>query len=118
MGPTDMPYQSMNDDHSPRGYQDFSPSIEGNLISRKRTYSMSEGLPNAFMQPPFSQHARPSSVGGWPVQTPTKDPSQHPHGEGHTMDMYSTPPLANGSGKVTQPFWTQERTAPGQQAGM
>lgn len=77
---------------------------------------MSEGLPNAFMQPPFSQNARPSSVGGWPVQTPTKDPSQIPHGEGHTVDMYSTPPHANGSSKVTQPFWTQERTVLGQQA--
>ena len=79
---------------------------------------MSEGLPNAFMQPPFSQHARTSSVGGWPVQTPTKEPSQIPQGEGaQAMDMYSSPPLANGSGKVTQPFWTQERTASGQQVG-
>lgn len=77
---------------------------------------MSEGLPNAFMQPPFSQNGRPSSVGGWPVQTPSKDQSQIPQGDGGAgVDMYSSSLLTNGSAKVSQPFWSQEGAAAGQQ---
>ncbi|PGH14256.1 hypothetical protein AJ80_05996 [Polytolypa hystricis UAMH7299] len=109
----EMQYQPMQEDASPR-YHEFSPSVEGNLLTRKRTYSMSEGLPNAFMQPPF-QTARPSSVGGWPVQTPTKDTTQAPQAE--PVDMYSSALLANGSAKVNQPFWSQDESA-GQQAAL
>ncbi|KAK2740176.1 Glucose-responsive transcription factor [Onygenales sp. PD_40] len=113
---SDMQYQSMPDETSPRGYQEFSPAMESNLLTRKRTYSMSEGIQNSFMQPPFPQGGRPSSVGGWPVQTPTKDGSQVPQGDaGANVDMYPSPLLANGSTKVNPPFWSQEGTAAGQQ---
>lgn len=78
---------------------------------------MSEGLPNTFMQPPFAQGGRPSSVGGWPVQTPTKDTSQAPQGDGGpVLDVYSSPLLANG-GKTNQPFWSQDETS-AQQSGV
>ncbi|OJD25163.1 hypothetical protein ACJ73_03465 [Blastomyces percursus] len=115
---SDMQYQPMQDDTSPRGYQDFSSPVDASLLSRKRTYSMSEGLPNTFMQPQFSQNGRPSSVGGWPVQTPSKDQSQVPQGDaGAGVDMYSSTLLTNGSAKVSQPFWSQQGTT-GQQTDM
>jgi hypothetical protein len=86
----------MHEEGSPRAYQEFSPTVENQLLSRKRTYSMSEGLPNTFVQPQFGQAARPSSVGGWPVQGPAKDVADN-------LDAY------NGAvDKTSQPFWVQE----------
>ncbi|KAF3491316.1 uncharacterized protein GIQ15_00833 [Arthroderma uncinatum] len=105
--PGEMHYQQINEDGSAaRGYQDFSPSMDNQGLTRKRTLSMSEGLPNAFMQQPFIQGARPTSVGGWPVQAPTKDAT-------HAADLaaleeYPSPSVQNGGTKVMQPFWTQE----------
>ncbi|KAM5443752.1 Glucose-responsive transcription factor [Microsporum ferrugineum] len=105
--PGEMHYQQMNEDGSAaRGYQDFSPSMDNQGLTRKRTLSMSEGLPNAFMQAPFIQGARPTSVGGWPAQTPTKDAT-------HAADLaaleeYPNSSAQNGNAKVMQPFWTQE----------
>ncbi|EFE44689.1 C6 finger domain protein, putative, partial [Trichophyton verrucosum HKI 0517] len=94
MQPGDMHYQQMNEDGtSGRGYQDFSPSIDNQGLTRKRTLSMSEGLPNAFMQPPFIQGARPTSVGGWPVQGPTKDAAHA--ADLAALDEYGT--VQNGS---------------------
>lgn len=40
----DMQYHGMNDVSSPRGYHEFSPPIDGSLLGRKRTFSMSEGI--------------------------------------------------------------------------
>ncbi|OJJ45461.1 hypothetical protein ASPZODRAFT_134114 [Penicilliopsis zonata CBS 506.65] len=57
----DMQYPPMNEVSSPRGYHEFSPSMDPGM-GRKRTYSVFEGLPNtSFAQPQFnpraSQHA-------------------------------------------------------------
>lgn len=105
MQPGDMHYQQMNEDGtSARGYQDFSPSIDNQGLTRKRTLSMSEGLPNAFMQPPFIQGTRPTSVGGWPVQGPTKDAAHA--ADLAALDEYDT--VQNGSTRVMPPFWAQE----------
>jgi hypothetical protein len=100
----DVAYQPMHEDTSPRAYQEFSPTVENQLLSRKRTYSMSEGLPNTFVQPQFGQAARPSSVGGWPVQDPAKDTADN-------LDVY------NGvADKASQPFWVQEGASAERQA--
>ncbi|EGC49250.1 C6 finger domain-containing protein [Histoplasma capsulatum var. duboisii H88] len=113
---SDMQYQPMQEDTSPRGYQEFSSPVEGNLIPRKRTYSMSEGLQNTFVQSQFSHNGRPTSVGGWPVQTPSKDQSQGHQGDGGAgVDMYSNT-LTNGSARVNQPFWSQEGITSGHQS--
>lgn len=112
MQPGDMHYQQMNEDGtSGRGYQDFSPSIDNQGLTRKRTLSMSEGLPNAFMQPPFIQGARPTSVGGWPVQGPTKDAAHA--ADLAALDEYGA--VQNGSTRVMQPFWAQELPESAQQ---
>lgn len=47
IGQTEMQYSTMNDVASPRGYQEFSPPMDGNLLSRKRTFSMSENFPTS-----------------------------------------------------------------------
>lgn len=75
--------------------------MDGNMIGRKRTFSMSEGMSNAFMQPGVSQRA--GQAGAWPGQTPTKYLGAE--------NAYSSPLLANGSAKVAQPFWTQDSEA-------
>lgn len=64
MGQQDMQYQPMNDVTSPRDYQEFSPPLDGSLLGRKRTYSMSEGLHgSAFPQASFASRAQQPSVG-------------------------------------------------------
>jgi hypothetical protein len=60
----DMQYQQMNDVSSPRAYHEFSPQIDNNLLGRKRTYSMSEGLPSSsFPQPAYDPRVQQHSVG-------------------------------------------------------
>jgi hypothetical protein len=64
MAHTDMQYNGMQDVSSPRGYQEFSPPIDSSLLSRKRTYSMSEGLAgSSFPQPVFNPRQHPTAVG-------------------------------------------------------
>lgn len=81
-----MQYPAMTDDGSARGYQELSPPIDGSIIGRKRTISMSEGVTNAFMQ---------QRTNVWP-------------GQPGTENAYSSPLLTNGSAKVAQPFWSQD----------
>lgn len=51
----DVPYQSMNEVSLPRGYQDFTSPVDPGSASRKRTYSVFEGLPSSsFAQPSFN----------------------------------------------------------------
>lgn len=111
----DMHYQAMDADASSnREYQEFSPSIDNQAVSRKRTLSMSEGLQNTFMHPSFSQEARPTSVGGWPVQAPVKDASHA--SDLAALESFAGPSVANGAPKVVQPFWSQEASEISQQA--
>ena len=64
MAHTDIQYNGMHDVSSPRGYQEFSPPIDSSLLSRKRTYSMSEGLAGpSFPQPVFNPRQHPTAVG-------------------------------------------------------
>lgn len=90
----EMQYPAITDDTSSRAYQELSPTMD-EMVTRKRTFSMSEGMSNAFMQQGASQ--RPGQAGGWP-------------GQG-TENTYSSPLLANGSAKVAQPFWSQDSDA-------
>lgn len=54
----DVPYQSMNEVSLPRGYQDFASPVDPGSASRKRTYSVFEGLPSSsFAQPTFNGRA-------------------------------------------------------------
>lgn len=109
-------YQTMEGEASPaREYGEFSPSMDNQTVPRKRTLSMSEGMQN-FMQPPFGPGGRPTSVGGWPVQTPAKDASHA--NELAALDSYPSPNVANGAAKVIQPFWSQEGADAEQQARM
>ncbi|KAL1960320.1 hypothetical protein VTO42DRAFT_8280 [Malbranchea cinnamomea] len=97
-------YQPMHDDASPRGYHEFSPAVDNQLLPRKRTYSMSEGLPATFLHPAF-QGPRPTSVGGWPVQMPGREAGA----DGVPgLDAYAGAMPANGAAKASQPFWSQE----------
>ncbi|KAL5046903.1 hypothetical protein BDW71DRAFT_181381 [Aspergillus fruticulosus] len=51
----DMPYQPMNEAPSPRAYQDFSSPMDTGTLSRKRTYSVFDGLPSSSIaQPQFN----------------------------------------------------------------
>ncbi|KAJ9375072.1 transcriptional regulator family: Fungal Specific TF [Paecilomyces variotii] len=92
IGQAEMQYPAINDVASPRGYQEFSPPMDGNLLSRKRTFSMSENFPtSSFPQGSFMSRA------------------PHP-GLAEHSDFYSQP-LHNGTGsvpKATQPFWANE----------
>lgn len=55
MAQQDMQYQGMSEISPPRGYHEFSPPIDGNLLGRKRTFSMSEGIHGLpLTQPPFT----------------------------------------------------------------
>ena len=52
---SDVPYQSMNEVSLPRAYQDFTSPVDSGSASRKRTYSVFEGLPSSsFAQPSFN----------------------------------------------------------------
>lgn len=59
----DMQYQAMNEVSPPRPYQEFSPPIETGPINRKRTYSVFEGLPSSFSQPPFNPRGSQNAFG-------------------------------------------------------
>ncbi|KMU83717.1 hypothetical protein CIHG_01500 [Coccidioides immitis H538.4] len=59
----DVHYQALNEEGSPtvRGYQEFSPTVDSNLLPRKRTYSMTEAVPT-MMGLPVNQGPRQPSV--------------------------------------------------------
>lgn len=60
----DMQYQGMNEVSSPRGYHEFSPPIDGGLLGRKRTFSMSEGIHGLPMpQSALTSRSQPPTVG-------------------------------------------------------
>ncbi|WEW58209.1 Glucose-responsive transcription factor [Emydomyces testavorans] len=100
----DVHYQALNEDGSPvaRGYQEFSPTVD-NLLPRKRTYSMSEGV-TAAMGLPANQETRQPSVGGWSTQPQTKDTRPDALAG---IDVYAA---QNGAARVGQPFWSQATT--------
>jgi hypothetical protein len=57
----DMQYQGMSEMSPPRGYHEFSPPIDTNLLGRKRTFSMSEGLHGLPLpQSTFAPRGQPS----------------------------------------------------------
>lgn len=62
----DMQYQAMNEVSPPRPYQEFSPPIDTGSINRKRTYSVFEGLPSSFSQPPFNPRGSQNAFGMYP----------------------------------------------------
>lgn len=49
---SDVPYQSMNEVSLPRAYQDFTSPVDSGSATRKRTYSVFEGLPSSSFAPP------------------------------------------------------------------
>lgn len=64
----DMQYQPMNEVSSPRGYSDFSSAMDAGPITRKRTYSVFEGLPNSsFTQPPFNPRGPQPAFGSYSI---------------------------------------------------
>lgn len=55
MAQQDIQYQGISEISPPRGYHEFSPPIDGNLLGRKRTFSMSEGIHGLpLTQPTFA----------------------------------------------------------------
>ena len=106
-----MQYQQMNEAASPRGYHEFSPQVETGLLSRKRTYSMSEGLPSStFTHSAFDPRVQQSSVGTCDrFRNPTSPSISHSStGESNPSlpDNYN-PLVVNGAtNKVNSPFWT------------
>lgn len=66
MTSSEMQYHAMGEVSSPRNYQEFSPPVETGPLSRKRTYSVFEGLPSAsFTHPSFT--SRPNALGLFPL---------------------------------------------------
>ncbi|KKA25793.1 C6 finger domain protein [Rasamsonia emersonii CBS 393.64] len=99
----EMQYQPMNDVSSPRGYHDFSPPMDGSLLGRKRTYSMSEGLHgSAFPQPTFAPRVQQASVG----ETATTNP------ESYNLFNMNLP-----TNKISHPFWTASQQEQGEATG-
>lgn len=94
----EMQYQTMNDVSSPRGYHDFSPPMDGSLLSRKRTFSMSEGFPSStFAQQPFHHRAQPI-------------------GDSNILPDFLTGTMSNGTASKTLPFWASGDNEHGLQA--
>ncbi|KAL1998810.1 hypothetical protein VTN02DRAFT_5538 [Thermoascus thermophilus] len=95
MSHADMQYQ-MNEVSSPRGYQEFSPPMDGSLLSRKRTFSMSEGFSSsAFPQPPFQHRTQPI-------------------GDSNILPDFLTGTMGNGTAaKNGVPFWSSGDTEHG-----
>ncbi|EFW21768.1 Glucose-responsive transcription factor [Coccidioides posadasii str. Silveira] len=104
----DVHYQALNEEGSPtvRGYQEFSPTVDSNLLPRKRTYSMTEAVPT-MMGLPVNQGPRQPSVGGWPAQPQGKD--VHPDAIAG-LEVYAP---HNGAARVAQPFWAHGQVATG-----
>lgn len=100
-GQADVHYQTLNEEGSPaaRGYHEFSPAVDSNLLPRKRTYSMSEGV-GTMMGLPVNQGPRQPSVGGWPAISQAKDAQPYALAG---LEAYAA---QNGAPKVTQPFWS------------
>ncbi|EEP76354.1 predicted protein [Uncinocarpus reesii 1704] len=109
-GQHDVQYQALNEEASPpvRGYQEFSPTVDNNLLPRKRTFSMTEG---AVLGLPIHQGARQPSVGGWPAQSQTKD--AHPDAMAN-LEVYAS---QNGAARVAQPFWSHGPLPTGAEPG-
>lgn len=105
-----MQYQAMQDDAS-RGYQEFSPGVDGQLHVRKRTYSMSEGLPNNFLHAAYGQSTRPSSVGAFQVPQARDAPNVGAEGLASLDNDYASAAPANEGTKTSQPFWSQDTAA-------
>lgn len=106
----EMQYQPMNDVSSPRGYNDFSPPMDGSLLGRKRTYSMSEGLHgSAFPQPTFAPRVQQASVGGWlSFYSCHKCHAYTSLGETATTnpESYNLFNMNLPGNKISHPFWT------------
>lgn len=117
MSHADMQYQ-MNEVSSPRGYQEFSPPMDGSLLSRKRTFSMSEGFSSsAFPQPPFQHRTQP--IGSWSsfTQAQTLQPNMANVNPGDTSNIlpdFLTGTMGNGTAaKNGVPFWSSGDTEHG-----
>ncbi|KAJ6161206.1 hypothetical protein N7470_004602 [Penicillium chermesinum] len=87
IGQPDVQYQSMND--LPRTYQDFESPVESGSATRKRTFSVFEGLPSSsFAQPTFNPRGSQSAF----------EPES-------TADPYNASATADGATKPSNPFW-------------
>lgn len=95
---TDVQYQSMND--LPRTYQDFESPVDSGSATRKRTYSVFEGLPSSsFAQPSFNPRG-----------------SQNAFESESTADPYNAAATSDGATKPSNPFWNptgHEQDLPG-----
>ncbi|CRG84074.1 Glucose transport transcription regulator RGT1 [Talaromyces islandicus] len=89
----DMQYQGMNEVSSPRGYHEFSPPIDGSLLGRKRTFSMSEGIHGLPMaQSALTSRSQPAAIGETTASVP------------------ETYPLFNihiAQNKMSDPYWNE-----------
>ncbi|EED23312.1 C6 finger domain protein, putative [Talaromyces stipitatus ATCC 10500] len=91
MAQQDIQYQGMSEISPPRGYHDFSPPIDGNLLGRKRTFSISEGIHGLpLTQPTFAPRSQ-ATVGETSVNLPESYP---------LFGMHQPQP------KVSAPYWS------------
>uniref|UniRef100_A0A093VKX8 Glucose transport transcription regulator RGT1 n=1 Tax=Talaromyces marneffei PM1 TaxID=1077442 RepID=A0A093VKX8_TALMA len=91
MAQQDIQYQGISEISPPRGYHEFSPPIDGNLLGRKRTFSMSEGIHGLpLTQPTFAPRGQ-ATVGETAVNLPESYP---------LFSMHQTQP------KLSAPYWS------------
>ncbi|PCH04599.1 Hypothetical protein PENO1_022070 [Penicillium occitanis (nom. inval.)] len=74
MAQQDIQYQGMSEISPPRGYHEFSPPIDGNLLGRKRTFSMSEGIHGLPLTGPTFTPRGQATVGETTVNLPESYP--------------------------------------------
>lgn len=88
----DVPYQGMTENEVAlsRGYHEFTSPIDSGSATRKRTYSVFEGLPSSsFAQPSFNTRA---SQGAFDAPESTTDP-------------YNPAVTSGGAPKAGNLFW-------------
>ncbi|RJE25265.1 hypothetical protein PHISCL_02415 [Aspergillus sclerotialis] len=97
MANSEMQYHAMGEVSSPRNYQDFSPPADTGPLGRKRTYSVLEGFPSSFTQPPFASRGPQSAFDAPGTSTDTHNATAMQSGAiagnlfWHTPDEHGLP---------------------------
>lgn len=108
----DMQYQGMNEVSSPRGYHEFSPPIDGSLLGRKRTFSMSEGIHGLPMpQSALTTRSHAPTVGTYISHSTLKVCELIPTGE-TAANIPESYPLFNvhiAQNKMSGPYWNESQ---------
>ncbi|KAH8705005.1 putative C6 finger domain protein [Talaromyces proteolyticus] len=90
----DMQYQGINEVSSPRAYHEFSPPMDGSLLGRKRTFSMSEGIHGLPLgQTSLTSRGQGATVG----ETAATLPDSYP--------LFNINIVQN---KMTAPYWNED----------